>query len=798
VKQVECSGVVVDWRGRPVADAEVVGSEQLYEYAEGRIGWGTLSRTTTDEKGRFQLQMNVETTDSVCVVAWKKGLALGWERMRREEGDTDLTVRLGEATVLAGVVVDEQGKGIAGATIRPWLKMDQTGGSVDAAFEEPREWFTVRTDDQGRFRLDRIPVGATADFGVEAPGRASCWTHWSGPLPENAGSQFKAGQTDIRIVLKPEAIIRGRVVDEDSGQGVPGIRLLARPNAHYANYACVAPVTSGPDGSFLYRGLPADDYSLQVAAPQYRTADWAGKDMKVTTQAGQTVDANITVSKGGLIEVMVQESTTGKPVENAAVTASQPAGFGLHPCWYQSVYTNAEGLARLRVPAGQCQLRAWARTHQGRTDPETLTVTQGGVVRWEARLDAFPVATGTVHDPNGQPAVGAIVASKPVCEAPVRTDKQGQFRVTWRPYSSVRTVLVLARDPVRNLAGLAEVAGQSEPVDVTLGPAYVVRGRVTDPNGKPIPRAAISMKAYLPGWRTEAAPAVPTDANGVYEVRALPAPSEVFRYELHVSASGYGPTQLGNLPFEAARSRQVEADPVTLRPADRSISGVIVDANDVPASGVIIYITGPRGSDTAGQPSLRVASDKQGRFAVNGVCAGPLRIQAGFRSDARGMSLFDAQGGDQNLKIVLGRDGARVEAKPLLGKPLPAWRDLIDLDPEQAKGKPILLCFFDMSQRPSRHCIDALTKQAEALRLKGVIVAAVQVGATDDDAWNAWIKERGEKYPLGQVRKDVEKVKLAWGVQSLPWLILTDKGHIVRAEGFGVTELGDRIKEVDK
>ena len=53
--------------------------------------------------------------------------------------------------------------------------------------------------------------------------------------------------------------------------------------------------------------------------------------------------------------------------------------------------------------------------------------------------------------------------------------------------------------------------------------------------------------------------------------------------------------------------------------------------------------------------------------------------------------------------------------------------------------------------------------------------------------------------PVGQVRQDVEKVKLAWGVQSLPWLILTDRDHVVRAEGFPVDELEARIQgEKDK
>jgi hypothetical protein len=191
----------------------------------------------------------------------------------------------------------------------------------------------------------------------------------------------------------------------------------------------------------------------------------------------------------------------------------------------------------------------------------------------------------------------------------------------------------------------------------------------------------------------------------------------------------------------------------------------------------------------AGQPRRTTVSDRQGRFMVEGVCAGPLRIQAGFGNSSSGAGSLDAQGGDRDVKITLGRERVRAEAQPLLGKPLPTWKDLIDLDPAQTKGKLILLCFFDMSQRPSRHCVDALAKQADTLRDKGVIVAAVQSGGADDDAWKAWVKERGDKLSFGRIGKDVEKVKSAWGVRSLPWLILADKDHVIRAEGFSLDEL---------
>jgi len=43
---------------------------------------------------------------------------------------------------------------------------------------------------------------------------------------------------------------------------------------------------------------------------------------------------------------------------------------------------------------------------------------------------------------------------------------------------------------------------------------------------------------------------------------------------------------------------------------------------------------------------------------------------------------------------------------------------------------------------------------------------------------------------------DSDALCWSWGVQSLPWLILTDTTRVVRAEGFGVNELNEIIGEM--
>jgi hypothetical protein len=94
-----------------------------------------------------------------------------------------------------------------------------------------------------------------------------------------------------------------------------------------------------------------------------------------------------------------------------------------------------------------------------------------------------------------------------------------------------------------------------------------------------------------------------------------------------------------------------------------------------------------------------------------------------------------------------------------------------------------------MEQRPSRNCLLQLSKIAPELKAKDIAVVAVQASKINEETHDEWIKKNSIQLPVGMVRDGEERIRLVWGIQSLPWLILTDKEHIVRAEGFGINEL---------
>ncbi|OHB75053.1 MAG: hypothetical protein A2Z25_12405 [Planctomycetes bacterium RBG_16_55_9] len=130
---------------------------------------------------------------------------------------------------------------------------------------------------------------------------------------------------------------------------------------------------------------------------------------------------------------------------------------------------------------------------------------------------------------------------------------------------------------------------------------------------------------------------------------------------------------------------------------------------------------------------------------------------------------------------------------PLLGKPLPDLND-VNLPVELAMDKAVLVCFFDLNQRPSRYCLNQIAETAGTLKKHGIAVVAIQAPNVDEKTFGEWLKKNEMPFPIGRIQDNEEKVRFDWAARSLPWLILTDNEHIIRAEGFGFDELEDKIR----
>jgi hypothetical protein len=135
------------------------------------------------------------------------------------------------------------------------------------------------------------------------------------------------------------------------------------------------------------------------------------------------------------------------------------------------------------------------------------------------------------------------------------------------------------------------------------------------------------------------------------------------------------------------------------------------------------------------------------------------------------------------------------EPVSLLGEPLTSIEKLWNqLSPADVQGKCILVCFWDVNQRPSRNCVLQIKDRAQTLSKKGVHTILVHASLEDKDKLKQWLRKHSVTLPVYRVTGDADQLRYEWNVQSLPWLILTDKQHTVRAEGFAIDELDNRIK----
>jgi hypothetical protein len=179
-----------------------------------------------------------------------------------------------------------------------------------------------------------------------------------------------------------------------------------------------------------------------------------------------------------------------------------------------------------------------------------------------------------------------------------------------------------------------------------------------------------------------------------------------------------------------------------------------------------------------------------------------MRISANKRGTPRLYGSIETEGGAADVRIVISQRSSSARYQPkrppsLVGKPLPELKDLkVDLSPADAKDKMVLICFWDMQQRPSRNCVMRLARQAQQLRQKGVTVVAVQASKIDENTLNQWVKKYKIPFAIGMIAGNEEKTKFAWGVRSLPWLILTDRKHVIRSGGFGINALNEKIEAI--
>lgn len=784
------TGKVVDATGQPLAGADVrLLGVDMAEMPSFPPQAKLLLAATTADDGTFSLEHPTGPRDLLLVVATQEGQALDWEMViPGQQRPTEFVLTLSEGGQVSGAVVDQAGAPIAGAKVYAMLMAgwDTPKKVIYPTSDIPS--LIAQTDPSGQFAFRDLPKAAQVGFYVTSPGRARALTASDEPpfLP------YAAGRSDIRIVMQPEATLKGQAVDSATGEGVANVKLMARPCGPGARGGMTgSTATTDAQGRFAFGGLPAGEYELMVWA--FGDAPWVGSPTRATAVVGQMpTEARVELTRGVRVEVTVVE-LDGAPVTQATVWANPAAGGP-----GRGSTTNDQGIAGIDLGPGEYRLNVNKRGYRPSADIPPLTVAQGQPQQVRIEMVVLPDIRGIVRDRSGKAVAGATVRLLPQHGEEVKTDKDGMFTMPDQPPlpegAGMEPKLII-RHPQQNLAAVVDVPQEGKLAEVTLSPAVTLACTVVDASDKPIPQAKVQTTLMLGrfGSRLGRGPAT-TDANGRCQVSAIPPGAKV---EVRAEAEGYGSARQ-SLALDEDQAGIQTLDPFVLQEAHESISGVVVDAEDKPIPHARVHAFGP------GQSNRQAVADKDGKFTIDKLVAGQVQLQA--LSESAGpvsqSGSANVQAGDTNAKVVLGQHatfGPPVEPKAvsLVGKPLPDLAPVGLSDAAQAAaGKGVLVCFFDMDQKPSRRTVLALAAKAAELEAKGLVVVLVQAAAVEKDRLDAWMAEQKVPFPAGVVPGQADKARAArgkWGAVALPWMILTDAQHKVVFEGSSLSDLEAKL-----
>ena len=168
-------------------------------------------------------------------------------------------------------------------------------------------------------------------------------------------------------------------------------------------------------------------------------------------------------------------------------------------------------------------------------------------------------------------------------------------------------------------------------------------GRLTDAKGKAIAKGEARLIMMAGNMGSSLGVPARTDAQGRFEIKGLPTGR---RYNVNVTANGYG-SEPRDVEAGDAATRRLDLDPFALALADQRLAGVVVDDDDKPVQGAMIYTHGN------GQPNVNGLTDTKGRFSFDHVCAGPINISA-HKLPSQAFGSVVAEGGDTNVTVRLG------------------------------------------------------------------------------------------------------------------------------------------------
>jgi RNA polymerase sigma-70 factor (ECF subfamily) len=648
---------VADATGRPVAGARVAMKPIARDPALGpESDWGdsflTLRSAAAPAPSRTATTSEGGTADVAGLApgAWRlvvsaEGFATSSEPVTVTPSPGRRHVVLVPGCALTGLVLLPSGAPAAGADVFA----DQVRAVADAT---------------GRFRFAGLPAGVVA---------------LSAGMPRGAlqqtGDVTVPDVRDVTLRLAGGCALQGRVVDDATGAGIGGARVVIRATRYDDLPRMLrwgAETTTAVDGSFAMEDLPqGSPYVLWALADGFaacRNGREALGPYAALTPGGTTT-VELRMSRGGVVKGRVFRAD-GSPVEGAVVDVLTRRGRERIDM-SAGVLSGPDGSFRVLASVGRALVRAKLDAMEQRDlpkDPYTpvsndtipAAVRVDVSAKDEASIDLVMVpasesATGTlsgvVRREDGESARGALVRAGAGLVCTAAADGSFVFEhLAPRQY----WVTATAEGCAPGKAPPVEVAatGVTKGVEVVLPRPLAIAGRVVGEDGAGIAGASVGLDTKDRGFG-DLVTATVTAEDGAFVVRGL-GPGQ---YIVTARADGFA-----NGEVVAAAGSQ---DVVLQLEKARSIGGAVVDAvTGEPVAGVKVSANH---AIQVGRIALyrSATTDAAGRFEIGPLASGLYNVWFGAEYESSnwvGCELDGVRAGDHDVKVALTR-GAAIDGR---------------------------------------------------------------------------------------------------------------------------------------
>jgi peroxiredoxin/protocatechuate 3,4-dioxygenase beta subunit len=517
------------------------------------------------------------------------------------------------------------------------------------------------------------------------------------------------------------------------------------------------------------------------------------------------------LTKGLLVTGKFVYVGTDVPVPDGYLTILQVPGLVKR----QRVEAAPDGTFSFRQPPGEGAFYTYVHNRSGYVPREQvrreLTLTAGQPpAELTVEVEPWLVFKGRVIGPDGEGVAGAIVNQLHRKWLSVETGADGAFELPLRDVRAAQGTggrnftSLEARHPDmpghRGMIGMTLETGADAQGTIQLAPAVIVRGRVVDVEGDPIPGAAV-MNWLDFGNFASSDKLILADEAGYYEFRNAPKGTP---YGVEATAAGYGQDRQQRIPITG--EEEVTVTDLVLQVADQFIEGLVIDEDGDPVAEAHVYTyPGPSGD-------RNTDGDEQGRFRLENLVDGQIRISAFSNVDGVYVSgQVTAYAGDTGVEIMLGEqqratDPEEQEVRRLAGKSAPEL-DAVEWVHREAtslaalRGKTVVLAFWDYRSEKCADLMGSLNGLSSEYAGRGVEMLSVHGSGADTDALKAFISDNSIEFRVA-CDKRVERHRGAtfekYRVRKVPAIFIIDSEGKVRYQDIPLAAVGQALETLLK